>query len=723
MGLLYCPPMTEPTLSIVLEFARTDSPEDPYAFQFGPQSYTLRSSSGGRKRVHLDWSDDFLDDLQELAEPRCDPAVVQRVGRQLSTFLEPAGWTWSSREIVTAVQQSRPVHLTIRSAAAEIYAVPWELLTLEGTGQCVGEIPGLLVRYEWPETTTTPPRARPGAGRILVAWSSASAAVPADEHIAAIESAAKSGNFDFDRGRDVVANATLGKVADALERAVRRGEPIAALHILCHGGAAGETYGLMFDGETSGSAVPVDAQRLRQLLSPYGGMIRMVVLAACDSANSRGLFDSVALALHRTGIQAVVASRFRLSVVGSISLANTLYRSMLVQGESLEQASLQARRNLARDATKLDWASLQLYARRVDGHDTHPFAPIAGTDEDTMSLPKVEDSQSELIKRIEYGRLEMEELVELRDRAAGELLSRFQRTLALVSIDLKNSAIHTAAAGGDQSLLERCRMLVEKPVGEHGGWTHSFRASETRLDLCFPSVGQALDALFAVTDAGITYNHGAKRENLIAMRIGLHYGPVFTNGNMVVGEAVDAAARIAAAADGNVLWMSKEALAQATPVIRVSCNPVLGSEVISDDERLALFWLPLRVETTVPDSVHIVDTGEDVILPKQDIISFGRLDKLPDGSPANDVCLTMRDRESQLVISRWHFEIRRSPKSGYVVRVISSQDTEVDGMLVKNGDEAPFKANTVVRLARKVTLRFKSTTYEPPTSGMRTVMT
>ena len=139
--------MSEP-LSLVLEFARNDTPEDPYGFRFKPQDYTLRTAHGGRKRVHLAWSSEFLDDLDALHAPSCDPAIVQRVGRALYSFLDPSGWTSHAQAIAAAVRRSMPVLLTVRSAAAELYALPWELLPLETTGQCVGELPGVLVRYE-----------------------------------------------------------------------------------------------------------------------------------------------------------------------------------------------------------------------------------------------------------------------------------------------------------------------------------------------------------------------------------------------------------------------------------------------------------------------------------------------------------------------------------------------------------------------------------------------
>lgn len=74
------------------------------------------------------------------------------------------------------------------------------------------------------------------------------------------------------------------------------------------------------------------------------------------------------------GRSAVVASRLPLSTVGSVTLAQSLYKSLLPDLLSLEQALLAARTELAKDASQLDWVSLQLYARATDGEDSRPLA-------------------------------------------------------------------------------------------------------------------------------------------------------------------------------------------------------------------------------------------------------------------------------------------------------------------------------------------------------------
>lgn len=366
--------LTEPgakVFSLILEFARAEQGGDPYAFRLDRLQYLLRSADGSFETAELNWDKALLADLLAVQSPERDPVVLQRIGETLRRFLQPAGWSEQEVLIQQAIKDRKRVILTLRSAAAELYSLPWELITLKGSGQHLAELPEVLVRYEWPGTTTVPELVPPSSspGRILLCWSAAGGTVPASEHIAAIHKACERNPQSFDPERDVLPHASLGKLDEILAAAQRTGPPISVLHILCHGSASGQTFGLSLHGEDEEEHTVVGAGRLRQLLAPYASMIRLVVLAACDSGNSGELgnqLGSVAQALHRAGLAHVLASRYPLSVNGSIRLAEVLYRELCSATGSLEQAVLTARHSLALDAMQLDWVSLQLYSRASD---------------------------------------------------------------------------------------------------------------------------------------------------------------------------------------------------------------------------------------------------------------------------------------------------------------------------------------------------------------------
>lgn len=354
---------------LVLEFARASHAGNPFAFQFASQEYLLREEGGSFQAITIAWEQALLEDLASLQAPHRAPAVQQRIGENLRRWLEPAGWPEYERAILAARDSDTFLVLTIRAAAAELYALPWELLTLRATGQHLGELPHLLLRYEWPQhhsaahSLTSP---QTTAARILFAWSAAAAPVPASEQLELIAESCTQAAFPFDCEHDVLSNTTCARLAAKLAAAQQEGRPITVLHLLCHGGAAGSTTGLVFDGAEAGDAPEVvDPGKLRQLLSPFAQTLQLVVLSACASGHAGTLgnqLGSAAQTLHRAGIAAVVASRFPLSVAGSLQLVRTLYDALLVQTTSLQRALLTARQHLAQQGLGLDWASLQLYA-------------------------------------------------------------------------------------------------------------------------------------------------------------------------------------------------------------------------------------------------------------------------------------------------------------------------------------------------------------------------
>lgn len=350
---------------IELEFARARDSDDPHAFSFAPQEYIVTTPGARARQIRVDWNVELLDQLHSLQRPGQASETAAALGASLRRILEGAGWELLEARINQAVQEEATLLLTIRSSAAELFALPWELLSLQGLGLPLGALPTVLLRYEWPGTSTRPtnsPRAR-----VLLAWSGAGGAVPHEAHAAAITRAHRRSHMSGTTLPNTLANASLSRLADRLEQAERDGEPIGALHLLCHGGAEGESVGLTL-GDDRGGASVVDASSLARVLLPHADMLRLVVIAACSSGDALpGRLGSVAQMLHRAGIQAVLASRLPLSTDGSIRFAEVFYEALLVEGETLERSVLAARQSLYAELDARDWASVQLYARAEDG--------------------------------------------------------------------------------------------------------------------------------------------------------------------------------------------------------------------------------------------------------------------------------------------------------------------------------------------------------------------
>ncbi|QRK12260.1 CHAT domain-containing protein [Archangium violaceum] len=360
-------------LELTLHLVSGERTRDTDRFLFQPRDYLRLREEGTSVRASFPW-ERALEDLASLGSSHPSPNAAQRLGELLRAFLAPLGWAEDEQRLWQALEAHRPVRLTLRLEPAELCVLPWELLTLEPTGQALSDLEGCTLCYERPGTRSFHPPASPSpaGGRILFAWAGD---VPAAAHQRALAQACARAGYDFDPGRDVLPQVSIA----SLERALRAcEEPIAALHLLCHGAPSEPgAYGLAWSSPwMDGEPHVVDAAALRAALEPHAERIRMVVLCACrggDAGLPGNHLGSPARELHRAGLASVVASRLPLSTGGSVTLTRTLYGELLGRHTSLEQALAEARKALRLEGARMDGASLQLYARAGDGPDLRPF--------------------------------------------------------------------------------------------------------------------------------------------------------------------------------------------------------------------------------------------------------------------------------------------------------------------------------------------------------------
>jgi hypothetical protein len=130
----------------------------------------------------------------------------------------------------------------------------------------------------------------------------------------------------------------------------------------------------------------IDALEFQGLLPSSTTPLRLVTLCACeggDTGTPGHIVGSIAQALHRQGIPAVLASRYPLSVEGSNILSRELYTELLHGQGNLRKALSNARAQLRREPDCTDWASLQLYARAGNEAALYPFRDLPPSPSDT----------------------------------------------------------------------------------------------------------------------------------------------------------------------------------------------------------------------------------------------------------------------------------------------------------------------------------------------------
>lgn len=300
--------------------------------------------------------------------------------------------------------------------------------------------------------------------------------------------------------------------------------------------------------------------------------------------------------------------------------------------------------------------------------------------------------------------LSLTELIRLQDVLSKAVVRRFEKRLALVFSDMVGSTPYFARFGDTEGrkLQQRHYDLVGEAIAPQGG-----RVVDTAGDgvfLVFDSSTAAARAMVQLQRAIARDNESRAPEHRLSVRIGIHAGPVLTDGAAVSGDAVNFCSRVASAAGANELRLSGAAHAELTDMeLRLRARrqrPVELKGVAAPQELFALDWLDA---TKFPTLVRFED-GSEQRLPTLDVIRFGRL-REQEGAVANDVVLAFADPNLTSRISRWHFELHRRA-DGFMLRSVSSAPTELDGRLVPRGEDVPLRPGAKVRLGEAVTLEF-----------------
>ncbi len=305
---------------------------------------------------------------------------------------------------------------------------------------------------------------------------------------------------------------------------------------------------------------------------------------------------------------------------------------------------------------------------------------------------------------LDLGSLSMTEIIRLQNLLTQELSRRFETWAAVCFTDIVGSTAYFARFGdaAGRQLQQLHVDQLQQALARHGG-----RIVDTAGDgavTIFDSATTAAHAMCTLQHDLNGRNLDRARDHQLALRIGLHWGRVLTDGVQASGDVMNLCARIAASALPGQIRLSQEAFRELDNPLRLRCR-VLGEVELKGAGRaltlMALDWLDRE---RYPAAVRVRETGELIELPLQDIVSFGRMD-LIEGMSANDVVLSLPDGQATRQISRWHFELRRQP-GGYRLRSVSSHSTRVDEQLLQRGDEVSIAPGSVVHLSGVITLEF-----------------
>jgi len=306
---------------------------------------------------------------------------------------------------------------------------------------------------------------------------------------------------------------------------------------------------------------------------------------------------------------------------------------------------------------------------------------------------------------IDLETLTLTEIIRLQNALSQVLSRRFEHKVAVAFSDIVGSTPYFARWGDEagRKLQQLHTDLLQQSIKPYGG-----RIVDTAGDgafTAFPKLDDAVEGLIDFLKKLSHENAARTREHQLNVRIGIHFGPVLTDGTLVSGDSVNLAARVTSTAEPGEIRLTRDAFREIShPARRISCRGLPPATLKGINRPVELMILDWRDRSVFPVCVFIEETGEEIALPDQDIVTFGRLAE-HDGQSANDIVLSLPDKMAAKQVSRWHFELRRRV-DGLVLHCVTDALTEVDGQAVPKGTEARVRPGTQVKVGRVVTLRF-----------------
>jgi class 3 adenylate cyclase len=305
---------------------------------------------------------------------------------------------------------------------------------------------------------------------------------------------------------------------------------------------------------------------------------------------------------------------------------------------------------------------------------------------------------------LDLAQMTMTEIIRLQTLLSQELRQRFEARMALAFTDVVGSTEYFERFGDEagRQLQQLHLDLLAACLPAHGG-----RIVDTAGDgafACFAEPASVITAMVALLNDISAANEHRSREQQFAVRIGLHWGRVLTDGVLVTGDAVNLCSRIAAWAAPGEIHLSRDLFQELDTEHRLLCRRLPTATFKGVAREVELLRLEWRDPMRFPNEILVEQTGQRIALPPRDIVSLGRLEAI-EGAVANDIVLALPDEAATRRISRWHCELRRSA-SGYLLRAVSSQGTTVDGVPIAQGQATAIVPGSRVELAGVMTLRF-----------------
>jgi hypothetical protein len=375
--------------------------------------------------------------LDRLGRLDADETALLSIGTTLfrALFQGDIAKVYASSRAQLAPHEALCIRLRIAAEEAEIAALPWEFLADPDYGP-LAMLDAPIARY-LPQPTPTPILRTTLPLKVLLTSAHTPPPVAVERELHEVEAALR--GLGEHVQIQVEPHLTTARFRELLAQEFQ------VWHFVGHGGVAADdkTAQLLFE-DAQGDPDPVTAMELNILLNRAG--LRLVVLDACDSAKlSTDVFRSIAPALIRAQIPAVIAQQLQAAEASTRAFVTDFYRA-LARGLPLDACVTEGRKAVM-DAAGLgqpDWGIPVLYTRAEDGRlfdladvtDTAaavaapastPVSPAEAGQEETPAAPAEPDDAAltEQLGVLRRRGLELEHRASLYGRWPPHILRQF----------------------------------------------------------------------------------------------------------------------------------------------------------------------------------------------------------------------------------------------------------------------------------------------------------
>ncbi|HMO56557.1 MAG TPA: CHAT domain-containing protein [Roseiflexaceae bacterium] len=338
------------------------------------------SGPGGEAQGYFELPDDdgYAELNERLQRLDTDEAILMQIGQVLfrRLFAGPIKDVYVRSQGALSETQGLRLRLNIPASEILLTALPWELLYDPDQGP-LALLDAPIIRF-LPQQDKVPSLKASLPLKVLLTGAQTPPAIDVEREFRAVQEALR------DMGDLVQITVEPHLTVARLQQLLR--EEFHIWHFVGHGGFTRDgTTGQLVLEDADGDPEPVSALQLGIMLNRSG--LRLVVLDACSGAQlATDAFRSVAPALIRAQIPAVVAMQFKVPEEATRAFAREFYGA-LAGGYPIDACMTEGRRAVmsATGLGRADWGTPVVYTRAPDGRLFDPPDQIATPIETTIA--------------------------------------------------------------------------------------------------------------------------------------------------------------------------------------------------------------------------------------------------------------------------------------------------------------------------------------------------